>query len=405
MKIAARLLGIFLVIGCIFSLVNSSAFAELQSGKEKFGSEKNGQWSSLSEPSSEYVDFCCYSSEWYAALKSDGTVIASGLDRSFSLEDIDEINSWENIVDIVSCGDMIVGLKEDGTVEEIGLSNLAEYYTVTSPDSWTDITKICIGYTHTIYGLKADGTVAVAGYMPEASDEYTQKQRNNIATWENVVDLDGTIYMAGDELIALCADGRVLDRDSYENLSEEQLEHTQYFGRPVKINDGISIQSGGWINTCLRADGTVAIWGYDYDRLHKEVSQWTDVVQVYGGDTAVIALKSDGTVLRTHALLDEYHAALDSWTDITYLYHSDYDGGYTFGVKNDGTVVLNWGWEWEYKDDPDGYYYSIFKEIQDTVQSWKNIETIEMEYGAVIGHLRGGGIVVCAPEYKDLISE
>lgn len=409
MNLAAKLLGIFLVVGCVFSLVETSAFAELQSGKEKFRSGKNGQWSSLTEPSSEYVDFCRANS-WYAALKSDGTVITSGLERSFSQEDIDEINNWENIVDIECCESFLAGLSETGTVN-MGFSDLMKYDVdyVSDTKDWNDIESITVTSSN-LFGLRADGKVLIAGYT-DVDFPSTSMYINfeSISQWENIREIKTGRGMPGETIVAICHDGTVMSGGNY-NVKKcdkcfggpgwEQCEECSY--GEISVDDDFIVERGSFIYTngyasiCVKEDGTVAVWGLMPGASY-EAEDWDNIVQSYGDDGKIIGLCSDGTIVFS-AMSDYYEEPLKpmlAWKDITQLVYSH---GYDicFGVTKDGTVLVNICTE-EYSP------CSVFPSIKETVESWTDIETIEMEYGAVIGHLRNGGVVVCAPEYEELI--
>jgi len=82
-------------------------------------------------------------------LKSDGTVICTGVDK--------RIQDWRDIVAISVASINIVGLKADGTVVAVGDDFIRD-----AVKSWRDIIAVSTSDNHTV-GLKADGTVNAAG--------------------------------------------------------------------------------------------------------------------------------------------------------------------------------------------------------------------------------------------------
>lgn len=343
--------------------------------------------------SSEYIDFCC-GDGWEAALKADGTVVTSDLSGVFSQEEIDEVSRWENIVDIESVWEWLVGLKDDGTVVEIGVSQKYDEAWAGVED-WCDIKRILVTQGN-VFGLKGDGTVCVAGGL-----SFPACDLQNVLSWKNVIQLELGNCSDGPSLIALCEDGTVRDGWYGVELNEEQAEYASCFGWPVEVDNAVAINSSGWTDLCVESDGTVTVWGIDYNRVVEDTSKWTGIVQACAGDTVVLGLRNDGTVVYTNSLMniEEYYGAIDEWTDIVYLHHANH--GWTFGVRCDGTVAVNYNDA--YRLTPEHWYYPSYMEIKETVESWTDIETIEMRYGAVIGQLRSGGVVVCAPDYEELM--
>ena len=340
---------------------------------------------------SEYVDFC-WGDDWYAALKADGTVVTSDLSGSFSPEESEEVSRWKDVVDIESNWHCLVALKSDGTVEEIGpdLSESSEEWH--SVNNWSGIISIHVSERN-IIGLKSDGTVCIAGSM---TYQYTCDIKN-VLSWENVVQLELGNCSDGPSLIALCADGTVLDGWYSGELDSERAEYAKEYGWPINVNNAVSIDSSGWTNLCVKSDGTVETWGIDI----LDTSQWTDIIQACAGDTVVFGLKKDGTVVYTDSLMyvEKYYGATKNWRDIVYLCHTN--DGYTFGVRKDGTVLVNY--RDAYELEPDDRDYPSYIKLKETIESWIDVESIEVRYGAVVGHLRSGSVVVYAPAYKELI--
>lgn len=94
-------------------------------------------------------------SDGIAALKTDGTVAASGNDK----RKISEIQNWKDII-AVSAASVIVGLKSDGTVVQT-----EDVWHECDVSNWRNITAVSAGgfVNGHVVGLKSDGTVAATG--------------------------------------------------------------------------------------------------------------------------------------------------------------------------------------------------------------------------------------------------
>ncbi len=93
--------------------------------------------------------------DWYAALRTDGTVLSIGCFGSYEAQEED----WTDIVQIVSGGDSLFGLKADGTVCAHLHTNYMVYGKTCEEEigEWSDIVQIVGG--NLVTGLKKDGTV------------------------------------------------------------------------------------------------------------------------------------------------------------------------------------------------------------------------------------------------------
>ncbi len=84
-------------------------------------------------------------------LKADGTVVATGFNNYGQCN----VSSWSGIVQ-VAASNVTVGLKADGTAVAVGYRHQLDV------GGWTGIVQVAAGLQSTL-GLKADGTLAVAG--------------------------------------------------------------------------------------------------------------------------------------------------------------------------------------------------------------------------------------------------
>lgn len=117
----------------------------------------------------DIVDVSTYYSNHFAALKSDGTVVAAGQNKNGQCD----VSGWTDIVAIATGTDHTVGLRSDGTVVATGSNG----YGQCDVSAWTDIVAIFAGNIVTV-GLKSDGTVVAAGTIWEGLSD--------IYDWENI---------------------------------------------------------------------------------------------------------------------------------------------------------------------------------------------------------------------------
>ena len=238
-----------------------------------------------------------------AGLKSDGTVIAVGLDSEGQCD----VGGWTDIVQIAAGFDHTVGIESDGTVVAVGLNdhgqcNIGDWAGIVQVSAnrghtvglksngtviavgdntlgqcdvtgWTDIVEIAAGYDHTV-GLKSDGTVVAAGW-----NGYGQC---NIGDWTDIVEIAaGRHHTVGRK-----ANGTVvaIGRNEYGQCDIAGWE------------DIIQIATHRYHTAGLLSDGTVVAVGWNpYGQC--DVTGWTDVVQIAAGDFHTVGLKSDGTVV------------------------------------------------------------------------------------------------------------
>ena len=97
-------------------------------------------------------------------LRSDGTVVATGLDNEYNKI---QVYDWTDIVEVYTTDKYTIGLKSDGTVVGTGMSVNG----CLNVSSWTDIVAIRVWYGCTV-GLKSDGTVVYAGQGHRAMQDW-----------------------------------------------------------------------------------------------------------------------------------------------------------------------------------------------------------------------------------------
>ncbi|MEF2838405.1 MAG: toll/interleukin-1 receptor domain-containing protein [Oscillospiraceae bacterium] len=141
-------------------------------------------------------------------LCADGTVNVA----EYSMAGQTHHGKVEGLTDVVDLA-MYTALKSDGTVNFVWLDGIENRYIddiynrwKDAIDSWDNITSLCtdrdVYYNGNLYGLKADGTVVVAGrgYKAEVAKKWTDIARI-VPTYDGVMGIknDGTVVMNGEQ--------------------------------------------------------------------------------------------------------------------------------------------------------------------------------------------------------------
>lgn len=168
------------------------------SGTVKMVGIKQDAWQEMLKLSSGVV-FMDIAGGHMVLLKNDGKVTAYGQNTYGE----NNVNEWEDIVDIACGEDYTIGLKSDGTVVAVGNNNKGQC----DVSEWTDIIQIATGNTSTL-GLKSDGTIVYTG-----DNKYGQC---NVSDWTDIVAVesgirytigiksDGTAIATGDNRYGQC---------------------------------------------------------------------------------------------------------------------------------------------------------------------------------------------------------
>lgn len=282
-------------------------------------------------------------------LHNDGTVSAAG----FSEDAAAELESWRDIVQIVSKGYLIVGLKEDGSTEvfcSLSADELTdeERGAITEVESWRDMKALTVT-NHRVIGLKKDGTIAMT-----YPDFFGAEWHADFSDWTDLRAIVGGSCIDGEYLIGIKNDGSILVKSS----SESGI----WYGLPRKV---AAVSCSGWELLCLQEDGTVTSAGFD------GVWSWKDIVQVCSYDGIALGLRKDGTLAfdihesRLSLNPDEGARELESWHNIRRLFIGK--NGLIIGIKEDGKAVLVRS-SWAYQDcDP---------EMIKAIESWSDLDRI-----------------------------
>ena len=339
------------------------------------------------------------------ALKSDGTVVAWGRDDYGQLGiPMDECTQYfcpkgllpivvpglNNIVAVSAGENHSLALKSDGTVMAWGLNNYGQLGDGTSENQYSPvrvpglskIVAVSAGSQHTV-ALKSNGTVVAWGNNDSGQlGDGTRISRYNPVA---VSGLKGVVAVSaggrGGDLshtVALKANGKVVVWGSHAS-GQLGLGYNKYvvFGslRPLTVPrlSGVKKVSAGTDYTMtLKTDGKVAGFGQfggqlGYDNFGVEnyspkvVPELNGVVRIDAGNTGTTALKSNGTVLAWGDYVGD-GTRISRYNPITVpglsgVVSVSTGGGqfsqFTVILKSDGSV-MTWGQDSYYEQLGDG---------------------------------------------------
>lgn len=246
-----------------------------------------------------------------AAVYEDGSVDVVYLNQTirkkypaWDVWDASGVAEWTDIVQVSVSTHHMAGLRSDGTVVALGGNSYGEC----DVSEWTDIVAIETGI-HTTVGLKADGTLVSAGSTIKIG---------NISYIEDAVAIDmgsGCLeYLQSDgSWKRRLADGSELNMGTYPGM--------------------VAIHSNETDSVGVLEDGTIVIGRTT--RLNKaKLSEWTDIVDVYGSASCMLGLKSDGTVCAFGTDNVNFQQNVAHWTGVEKLV------GPSVAIKKDGSIVL-----------------------------------------------------------------
>ena len=215
---------------------------------------------------------------------------------------------------LIYAGNYTMGIRSDGTVLAKGYNQ----YDQCNVGDWTDIVAIFPGSSKT-FGIKSDGTVEMAGNDPNYPGI-------DVSNWKDIIKIVDLGYIVG-----LKADGTVVIELSD---NQQHISSYSYFERLKEVStwtDIIDICSTDRNIIGLKADGTVMVVGYNEEYV-QTVSAWNNIASL---SSAEIGLKTDGTVVIVGD--NEYgECNVSDWTDIVAVSSGSFN---TVGLKADGTVV------------------------------------------------------------------
>lgn len=258
-----------------------------------------------------------------------------------------KLKSWNDIISVSVKGDFVIGLKDDGTVVIAG--KVPEYYVGTK--TWDDIISISAGEQY-IIGLRTDGTLVAQGHNGD--------KQADIDDWHDIV----AVSTGWRHTVGLKSNGQIYitgfgSKRQLEEIANHKKDWTNIIN--ISAGGGSSGDIGATSFTAaLKQDGSVVttLTG----EIAEKVSKWKDIIAISAGDSHIVGLKSDGSVVTTQTgkSLEE----ISNWDKIVAV-SAGY--GFTLGLKEDGTVVAT------------GYD----RQGQTDVDSWEDITYYEEEWKSI----------------------
>lgn len=231
------------------------------------------------------------------------------------------------------------------------------------------------GSDFNVAGLKADGTVVVAG-----DNSFGQCE---VSGWKDIVSIASNFYFT----VGLQNDGSVVvtkPDSAAVNVAQEQMRTDEELDLEPIIRDLSQwsdivevVASPYHFNphvVGLKADGTVvAAGGNSYGEC--DVSDWTDIVAVNTSSSTTIGLKSDGTAVVAGKPISDMRQDILEWTDIVDV--ASLGGSLAAGLKSDGTVTLA-GVDGfiENEKSHNSDYVAHYADMLSNLASWSNIVDI-----------------------------
>lgn len=250
-------------------------------------------------------------------IKKDGTLVSPA----------PMVRSWDHIIDLGggtngSYKKFYVGLRDDGTLVATG-SNACGQGDVSD---WKHVTSVSCGYRHTA-ALLENGRVLATGS--------NKNGQCNTSDWEDI----SSVYAALDCTFALKKDGTVLSAGAARygcDISEwREIEE-------LIVSEGTvsATWNGGVTLAGRKKDGTVLTTGFNANPKHGtkcwHTEDWKDIVSVSSHGEHLLGLKKDRTVVAAGPN-DKGQCNVSEWQDIIGIY-----GGYgsvSAGIRSDGHVV------------------------------------------------------------------
>lgn len=228
-------------------------------------------------------------------LRSDGTVVATGVDRYGQCS----VDGWTNMVSVSAGDNSTLGLRSDGTVRAIGDNHLGQC----NVSDWRDIIQVSAG-GETSYGLRSNGKVMAAGG--------NRSGQRDVSAWSNIVAISAANYY----VVGLKADGTVVTAGISEAWQDRYSTWT----------DIVAISAGSTHMVGLRSNGTVVACGRN-DRNQCNVGDWTDICSVSVGMYFSLGMKSDGSLVAAGDNSFGQLGIVDFAEDLTYGGRGEFDQG------------------------------------------------------------------------------
>ena len=199
--------------------------------------------------------------------------------------EVPTLADFNNVVQISSNGNGLLGLKKDGKVVCTGAGTACEV------NDWKNITMIAAGAQHSV-GLKENGEVECVGADRACS----------VKDWKDIE----AVYAGNEITIGKTKEGKLLvagkvssqtSLEEAENVKDVYIGETQII---VVYNDGTAL--------CYGIEGNVL----------SNTAGWANINRAVAGNNYAIGLTQNGTVVTT--ITDrEIKEAIEKWKDIQYI--------------------------------------------------------------------------------------
>lgn len=295
---------------------------------------------------------------------SDGKIKYSG---DYKLLE-EELSTWEDIISISLKGHFAIGLKQDGTVVIAGkVPDYPDYYIDTS--TWEDVIAVSSGQQY-IVGLRSDGTLVAQGHNGDKQLDINGSEWSDIVAiscgWRHTVGLDsnGKIHITGFQ-------------------SESQLENIK--NNKDKWHDIVAVSAAGGSDepsghnaytAALKQDGKVITTLPT--EIQNRIDDWNDIIAISAGDFYLVGLNSKGDVfveqIDNSVDLDNSINEIGTWNDIIAI---SAGRGFTLAVDSEGKLFAS-GFYKDHQIDIDGWgtitrYADEWNSIFDKELRWNGI--------------------------------
>lgn len=174
----------------------------------------------------------------------------------------------------------IIALKSDGTVLAAGINTKGQC----DVSSWRNIIEVAAGYTFSA-GLQSDGRVVLTG-----SDSFGKIDASAVSQWRNIVHISAH----GCGLIALDKNGNVF----VTGCNSETGEPYSVDDSNRSLHNAVAVSAGNEHMLILLSDGTCRALGNRSDAMCN-VSSWRNIVSIAAAAGGSIGVNAAGDVLYT----------------------------------------------------------------------------------------------------------
>lgn len=265
-------------------VVGNSAIAFLSSEQHKlYIALGNGRF----QVESHAVEFAS-SERNYAVVYENGSVKVFGEDNGFGQRNT---GAWTGIIHALAAPNCTYGITRSGDVVFAGSPVDSQIAT------WKHIKKMSYG-TNYVAGLHTDGSVCIAGIIPNEINEETVKQ------WKNIID----IKASRDCVLGLQSDGAV----KFLGKADDTKRMVEDWKDIIAISVDSTYAYG------LSQDGKIHIAGKCkafLDKGRSAVSQWNRIISISSNQSGVGAITEDGELYFAGSITGDQQRIIEIWND------------------------------------------------------------------------------------------